>query len=332
MAHFGLSAQNDARLYNTWNQGNGVSWSFSARPGDNVDEGIFRHEMPPTSINAHCACQVTRYVNFEWNSSNGKVSMHFDLSEAYVTVTVIGMAAASKEEKAEADLNCPINANAAFDEYKRTFQTEQEHAYSIIGNTLNLGATSLIAKFPISEPIAGDNAGMRDGEKSIVKNGFHTFSWENGSHYEGNWMNDQRHGVGTFTSENGNVYRGEWANDLKHGKGTLTYADGRVYTGDFENDAATGQGTMTDKEGDRYEGKWLNYNKEGQGVYKWSDGNMYTGQWKSNQMNGYGTYNWKDGRSYTGQWKDGKMEGVGTFTDQNGVKKTGKFQNNAFVE
>lgn len=326
--HFGLSAQNDTRLYNTWIDANGMSWSFAQRPGDNVDEGILRNEMQPTSINDHCACKVTSYINFEWNSSNGKLSMYFDLSEAYVSVTVICMTAASKEEKEYADENCTINANKAFEEYKRTFQTEQEQVYSIVGNTLNLGALSLKAKSPISESIAGN----AEAEKSILKNGYHAFTWENGSHYEGNWKNDLREGLGTFTSHNGSVYRGEWLNDLKHGQGTLMYADGRVYTGGFENDVATGKGTMTDMEGDSYEGSWLNYNKEGQGIYSWANGNMYTGQWKSNQINGYGTYNWKDGSSYTGQWKDGKMEGVGTLTDKNGTKKTGKFLDNVFVE
>ena len=327
-----LRAQNDTRLYNTWDAGNGIFWSFAARPGDNVDEGILRHEMPPASINAHCACQVTSYIDFEWNSSNGKVNIYYNLNDAYVSVTVISMTAASKEEKKYADENCTINANKTFEEYKRTFESEQELAYSIQGNTLILEGKSLTAKSPISELQAGDPNDLHEAEKSIPKNGYHSFTWENGSHYEGNWKDDLRHGVGTFTSQNGNVYLGEWANDLKHGQGTLTYADGRIYTGDFENDVATGQGTMTDKEGDQYEGSWLNYNKEGQGVYTWADGNRYAGQWKSNQINGYGTYNWKDGSSYTGQWKDGQMEGVGTLTDKNGTKKTGQFRGNTFVE
>lgn len=43
----------------------------------------------------------------------------------------------------------------------------------------------------------------------------------NGGHYEGDVMDDKRQGFGTYTYEN-YTYEGNWVNDLKHGEGKET--------------------------------------------------------------------------------------------------------------
>ena len=48
-----------------------------------------------------------------------------------------------------------------------------------------------------------------------------TMIYEDGSVYDGEWLNDLRHGPGRCTWPNGIVYNGEWKNDKQDGKGQL---------------------------------------------------------------------------------------------------------------
>lgn len=48
----------------------------------------------------------------------------------------------------------------------------------------------------------------------------------------------QRRDVGVFKYASGDVYEGEMMDDLRHGKGALYYCDGSVYEGDFKGEAA----------------------------------------------------------------------------------------------
>ena len=59
--------------------------------------------------------------------------------------------------------------------------------------------------------------------------------YANGDVYEGEFLNDQRHGKGIFKDNNGDVYEGDFLNDKIQGKGVYTYKEGDVYEGDFIN-------------------------------------------------------------------------------------------------
>ena len=49
--------------------------------------------------------------------------------------------------------------------------------------------------------------------------------YPDGSKYEGQWVDDMRHGNGTYTYVNGDVYSGEWTGNNRHGQGVYTYAE-----------------------------------------------------------------------------------------------------------
>ena len=49
--------------------------------------------------------------------------------------------------------------------------------------------------------------------------------WPDGNIYEGHFVNEIYTGQGTFTSKNGWKYEGDWLNDKKHGHGKLTTSD-----------------------------------------------------------------------------------------------------------
>jgi hypothetical protein len=58
--------------------------------------------------------------------------------------------------------------------------------------------------------------------------GFVNEYYENGSWYEGQTKDGQRHGKGKFYYKAGGVYDGEWLNGKINGLGTLFYASGDI--------------------------------------------------------------------------------------------------------
>lgn len=56
---------------------------------------------------------------------------------------------------------------------------------------------------------------MKDG----VRNGRGVQVWEDGSRYEGEWINDRACGKGKLVHGNGDVYEGEWKDDKANGYG-----------------------------------------------------------------------------------------------------------------
>ena len=45
------------------------------------------------------------------------------------------------------------------------------------------------------------------------------FTWPNGTKYEGEYLNNLKHGQGVYSGDNGKSYSGEWLNGKQHGKG-----------------------------------------------------------------------------------------------------------------
>ena len=56
------------------------------------------------------------------------------------------------------------------------------------------------------------------------------------SFYDGDWVNNVRHGWGTRQYPSGNMYQGMWFNNVRHGEGTMKWVDkDQIYTGQWEN-------------------------------------------------------------------------------------------------
>lgn len=117
-------------------------------------------------------------------------------------------------------------------------------------------------------------------------------------------QNKTRNGKDTYTWDNGTKYNGEWANNKINGKGVLSYESGDKYSGEFVNFKKSGYGVYTWKNGESYSGYWSNDKMSGFGTYKFINGDEYTGNWDSGLFNGQGTYTFKDGRILTGIWLD----------------------------
>ena len=67
------------------------------------------------------------------------------------------------------------------------------------------------------------------------------YDTEGHSFYEGDWVNNKRHGYGVRRYHSGNVYEGEWANNNRHGQGVMRWVDiDQSYSGQWEHGVQVG--------------------------------------------------------------------------------------------
>eukprot|EP01032_Pedospumella_encystans_P039212 gene39212-biopygen17190 len=92
-----------------------------------------------------------------------------------------------------------------------------------------------------------------------------SFTNKHGAAFEGLLVNaNKKHGKGEIKYPDGSVYEGEWVNNKRHGAGRLTSATGEVFEGVFEKDVpVSGKGVLTLKEGGKYEGELVQGKRHG---------------------------------------------------------------------
>jgi len=150
---------------------------------------------------------------------------------------------------------------------------------------------------------------------------------DNGNVYQGEWVDNFRHGTGSQHG-NGYIYEGQWEANVYHGTGVLEMPSGVTYDGQFFNGKRHGAGFENAPNGTRYEGQYINGFKSGQGTFFMADSSSYRGDVSGNKMHGKGAYIWSDGHSYEGEWKNDEMHGDGTYQYANGKKYVGQYLNN----
>ena len=113
--------------------------------------------------------------------------------------------------------------------------------------------------------------------------------------YEGDFKDGLREGVGTYSyfKEEGpqNKYEGEWIQNKKHGIGKMVYGGIGEYFGRFENGKRHGEGVFKyKKNGNVYSGSWKYGVKHGHGEFifektkmkiagEWENGKILKGKW-----------------------------------------------------
>ena len=159
-------------------------------------------------------------------------------------------------------------------------------------------------------------------------NGNGKMIYENGTIYEGDFVNGSKEGQGTFTAVKlGIIYTGGWKNNKRNGYGKEvnkfaatelegTWKDNVLVDANTDptlppstcvsGNCVNGKGKMLYENGETYEGDWVNENYEGQGTYKYENGSYFTGKWKDSKPDGYGKYYDKATNSTKeGIWKAG---------------------------
>ncbi len=163
-----------------------------------------------------------------------------------------------------------------------------------------------------------------------VTSGSGTYLKEDGSRYEGDFLNGKFHGRGRLMAADQLTYDGEWFAGNKNGAGTLRRPDGSTYVGEFRDDQFNGQGTLTESDGTIWSGYWINGRLNGDGSYTARDGTLYTGGFVDGKYQGNGSITYPDGTYYEGSFANGQYQGKGQLTFPDGKKYSGNFLENQF--
>ncbi|EGR34556.1 hypothetical protein IMG5_007480, partial [Ichthyophthirius multifiliis] len=81
---------------------------------------------------------------------------------------------------------------------------------------------------------------LYQNKKLNKKRGYEKF--QNGSYYEGQYINGKPEGIGRYTSYNKETYDGQWVNGMKHGNGIWRGNNKDSYVGEWKYGKADGQG------------------------------------------------------------------------------------------
>lgn len=153
--------------------------------------------------------------------------------------------------------------------------------------------------------------------KDDMMDGEGTYTFPNGLKQEGMFSKNLPNGKGKLSnSETGEYYEGDYVNNKKHGSGTYNFANGDKYVGKWEDDMRNGSGNMTWRNRDKYVGEWKDNMRNGEGTLTSANGAKYVGEWKDDKEHGHGAYKYPGGEStYVGEFESGKFSGLGVYTN-----------------
>lgn len=196
------------------------------------------------------------------------------------------------------------------------------------------GVTVGFPERPGDESITYLNGSQYQGQ--VVENKRHgrgTLVLSDGTRYEAEWRNDKRHGEGMEFCPDGTRFNGAYVNGFRSGHGVMTWPEGSRYVGQFEHDKANGEGMLLRTDGSVYQGRFSEDSMSGEGRMRWTDGGEYVGQFVANRRDGKGKMLWVTGRwkSYEGGWKDSLQHGHGTLVDRSDGVFTGLFHSGKLV-
>lgn len=97
---------------------------------------------------------------------------------------------------------------------------------------------------------------QKESQQPAALNGYHKKKFDDGSVYEGNFVNGRPEGKGTMKYVGGASYIGEWHYGLREGEGTWNYPDGGSYIGSWVRGRRHGRGTLKKKDGTVIVGEW----------------------------------------------------------------------------
>lgn len=219
-------------------------------------------------------------------------------------------------------------------------------------DSLNLTKKGKGRKFIKHNKVNVDNT-VYIGEvsKTYKRDGSGFLAHDDGSFYEGYFVEGHYQGFGRLITADGDIYEGEWEtsilqgegkicikhpfslytgtikNGLPEGYGTLVSADKSEYQGEFKDGKKYGNGILKFNDGSRYEGEFIQDKQSGSGVFYFKDNSVLTGRWARNKLVGEATKKWPDGRVYIGELTEGNIDGKGKMTWPDGRIYEGYWNN-----
>ena len=136
-------------------------------------------------------------------------------------------------------------------------------------------------------------------EKSSLNKFIQMVEFPNGEIYEGEYSpKRKRNGKGSYTYQDGSKYTGQYINNKAHGFGRLEHVSGEYYEGNWANDQAEGYGEYKNTDGTIYKGQWKKDLQHGIGSEFWLNGNTFEGDFRMGEKNGKGILKLRDGSVY----------------------------------
>lgn len=121
-------------------------------------------------------------------------------------------------------------------------------------------------------------------------------------------------------------YEGQWKVGKPNGKGVYILGTGEVYSGEFERGLYHGNGHLKTKQGDIYIGYFSHGKPGGKMKIEYANGDSYDGELRSGKFHGKGKYVYSQGKGmYEGDWERGKSHGQGMRIYSNGSRYVGGF-------
>ena len=129
----------------------------------------------------------------------------------------------------------------------------------------------------------GDGYFYEGGLKNHYLHGIGVMTFADGRVFEGEYSKGQMI-QGKMMYEDGSEYEGSWLEGARHGRGKCFFADGSEYEGDFWEGHFHGQGRMAWNDGGFYIGEWCNGEIDGKGKEVRPDGTIrHDGEWSHGQ-------------------------------------------------
>jgi len=140
------------------------------------------------------------------------------------------------------------------------------------------------------------------------KNGYGSYSYDNGGRYEGQWKDGRASGEGTFYYVEGR-YEGQYKYGEQHGYGTIYYGDGTVTEAKRIFGKRHGIATHTTADGKVYKRRFWEGKLRGIGYRKTKAGGRQEGMFYDSKLKGIGIEYAKHGEILkAGIWDDGKLQ------------------------
>ncbi len=154
------------------------------------------------------------------------------------------------------------------------------------------------------------------------------YRYANGEKYDGEWINNLKHGIGRKTYDKLGEYNGYWENGKRHGEGVFHYKNGDIYSGWWKFGEKEGTGTYTFKStGMKLYGDWT-AGSITKGKWIYPNGMFYEGGFENNKPKGEGKWVFKNGNVLVGEYEqkekvlaEGEEEEPPAEEEENAVKK-----------
>jgi hypothetical protein len=176
------------------------------------------------------------------------------------------------------------------------------------------------------------------GNEDGLGNGHGELTYMSGTHYVGEFKNNEFEGTGTLTFPGDFIYSGSFHCGLPHGYGVkVYYLTSRCYKGFFNQGKYEGKATLVEPNKYSFTGYLVADQRVcwsgGERTYRPLRGDSYISAPLDSQLTGFGSVAFEGGKWYCGGFLHGLFHGAGVLKLNNSIKRKmiGRFERGLLV-